>query len=55
MHAHMLVKADKGWIDQLIGADVSLLEEKSSLPTQAEKHDRCLMVIIDALEQRVIE
>ena len=45
MHARMLVKADDGWTDQSISTDVSLLEEKSSLPAKAEKHILCLMVL----------
>jgi hypothetical protein len=51
----MLVKADEGWIDQPSSAAVSLLEEKFSLPAQAEKHVLCLVVIIDAPSHRVVE
>jgi len=49
------VKADEGWTDQYISAALSLLEEKSSLPANVEKHVLCLVVIIDALEYRMVE
>jgi len=51
----MLVKADEGWTDQHISAALSLLEEKSSLPTKAERNGLCLVIIIDTLEHRMVE
>jgi hypothetical protein len=41
LHARMLVKTDEGWTDQHISAVLSLLEEKSSLPTKAERNGLC--------------
>jgi hypothetical protein len=55
IHARMLVKADEGWTDQHISAALSLLEEKSSLPTKAERNGLCLVIIIDTLEHRMVE
>jgi hypothetical protein len=39
----------------MIGFLLFLLEEKSCLPAQAEKHVLCLMVIIDAPSHRMVE
>ena len=41
LNARMLVKADEGWTDQYISAVLSFLEEKSSLPTKAERNGLC--------------
>ena len=55
IHARMLVKTDEGWTGQHISAVLSLLEEKSSLPTKAERNGLCLMLIINTLEHRMVE
>jgi hypothetical protein len=39
----------------MIGFLLFLLEEKSSLPVQAEKQVLCLVIIIDASSHRVVE
>ena len=55
MHIRMLMKADEGWTDQRLSAALSLLEEKSSLSANGEKHVLCLVVIIDAPSHRMVE